>query len=238
MDRLSCSGTSLPNIPLLLLALLSAAVPLPFGAEDPASPGIVVWKPAQLAGSPPTGLTIAGDPQVVDSPFGKALHFDGVADGLFLPGNPLDGLSEFTVEAVFRPDSDGPKEQRFLHLGHPHGDRVLLETRVTGDKHWYLDTFILGGKSGLPLIDPHRLHPTDRWSHVAFVVRNGHLANYIDGVLELEAQIDYTPVTGGESSIGVRLNNESWFKGAIYSIRVTPRALTPDLFTDSIPPTP
>ncbi len=195
-----------------------------------AEPG-VVWMPAQFGDSPPDGLTVSGDPQVVDSPFGKAAHFDGVDDGFFLPVNPLTGLSSFTVEAVFYPDSDGAREQRFFHMGTAYGDRVLLEIRVEDGK-WWLDTFTQGGKGARPLIDPKFKHPADQWQHVAFVVRDGHLANYIDGKLELTAQINYTPVSGGETSIGVRLNRQAWFKGSIYSLRITPEALSPDQFTD------
>lgn len=85
------------------------------------------------------------------------------------------------------------------------------------------------------MIDPKLVHPTDRWYRVAFVVKDGRLSNYVNGVLELEGQVPYTPMKGGTASIGVRLNRQSWFKGAIYSVRITPRALTPGEFTLSKP---
>ena len=201
------------------------------------SPRVIEWKPGEWGASPPAGWRVAGDPKVVDSPFGKAMRFDGAGDGLFFNGNPLEGLSQFTLEAVFYPDSDGPPEQRFVHFGYANGDRVLLETRILGDKQWCLDTFIAGGKAGRPLIDRQRLHPADGWHHVAYVVRDGRLSNYIDGALELTAQADYTPVRGGEASLGVRLNRQSWFKGAIYSVRISTAALGPEMFTNVSPPT-
>lgn len=34
----------------------------------------------------------------------------------------------------------------------------------------------------------------------------------------------------GKTSIGVRLNEQSWFKGTIYKIRISPEALSPNNF--------
>ncbi len=87
-------------------------------------------------------LVISGNPETEISPYGDAICFDGKNDGWFLPVNPLKDLKEFTVEVLFRPDHDGPEEQRFLHIGEIHGDRVLIETRTTSDGKWYLDTYI------------------------------------------------------------------------------------------------
>ena len=63
----------------------------------------------------------------------SAIEFDGVRDALFVGTNPLAGLEAFTIELDFRPDEGGLAEQRFLHLGEANGDRVLFETRLTGD---------------------------------------------------------------------------------------------------------
>jgi len=42
-----------------------------------------------------------------------------------------------------------------------------------------------------------------------------------------------TPIQTGQSSIGVRQNKVSWFKGAIYQLRISPEALSPnDFLTD------
>jgi hypothetical protein len=201
-----------------------------------AGQGIVEWKPGDFAGKLPPGWKVEGNPKVVDSPFGKAMAFDGKADGMFFSSNPVQGLAEFTVEAVFRPDSDGPPEQRFFHMGYPTADRVLLETRVTKDGQWYLDTYVMGGKGGGAMIDPKLVHPADRWSHVALVVKGGHMINYVNGVKQEEGSaVDFTPIQGGEASIGIRLNRQSPFKGAIYSVRITPKGLDPSSFTHSKP---
>src|SRR5690606_21327968 len=59
-------------------------------------------------------VTVEGDPQVIDTPLGKAIEFDGVEDALFLNVHPLAGAATFTWEAIFRPDSDGGAEQRIF----------------------------------------------------------------------------------------------------------------------------
>jgi hypothetical protein len=192
---------------------------------------VTEWKPGQFGNKPPKGTTTTGSPKIVDSPHGKAMAFDGKADGIFLPGNPIEGLTEFTIEAVFRPDSDGPPEQRFVHLGNVQGDRALLETRVTKDGRWYLDTYFMGGGDGNFLIDEKLAHAADRWWHAALVVRGGQMFAYVNGVLELQGKAAAKPIAGGASSMGVRQNKQSWFKGAIYSVRITPKALEPSAFT-------
>jgi hypothetical protein len=57
-----------------------------------------------------------GHPQVIDTPFGKAVQFNGVEDALFVPVHPLAGAETWTWEVIFRPDADGAPAQRFFHL--------------------------------------------------------------------------------------------------------------------------
>jgi hypothetical protein len=54
----------------------------------------------------------------------------------------------------------------------------------------------------------------------------------VNGKKELEGSVIFSPVKGGKTSIGVRQNEVSWFKGAVYSVRFTDNALTPDEFMD------
>ena len=58
----------------------------------------------------------SGHPHVIDSPFGKAVAFNGVDDALFVDVHPLAGASEYTWEVIFKPDADGAQAQRFFHL--------------------------------------------------------------------------------------------------------------------------
>ena len=143
----------------------------------------------------------------------------------------LTGLEKFTVEAILQPKSGGQFEQRFLHFGLVTEDRMLLELRSTEERQWYFDAFIATGQSSLVLIDKEKLHPSDHWQHTAFVIDSGKLTSYVNGVKELEGTTTVTPMKAGQTSIGVRQNKISWFKGSIYSIKVTPEALIPERFT-------
>lgn len=195
--------------------------------------GIVEWRLSVLNDSPSPGETKEGDPKTIDSPFGKAVSFDGAHDGIFLSTNPLESLTRFTVEVFFRPDAKAPQEQRFLHMGDIRTERLLLETRVTEDDQWCLDAFLRSADSSRTLIDRSKLHPTGKWYHVAFVVDNGTMNVYVDGKLELNGEVKFSPMKAGRTSIGVRMNKVSWFKGAIYKVRVTPRCLRPAEFMKS-----
>lgn len=80
------------------------------------------------------------------------------------------------------------------------------------------------------LIDPAQLHPPNEWAHVVLVMDKGHVKNYVNGHLELEGDLNFSPIDSGSTSIGVRLNKIDWFKGAIQKIRITPEALDPEAF--------
>jgi len=168
------------------------------------------------------GLSITGKPKIVKSPYGDAIWFNGIDDGFFLDENPLKGLSGFTIETIIRQDADGPEEQRFLHIGGTDSDRLLLETRTTKENKWYLDTFILCGESKKAVIDPALVHPTGKWYHVVLTLdEKGKMTNYINGKKELDGEVIYKQINSGAMSIGARQNKVSWFKGAIYKIRIS-----------------
>lgn len=40
----------------------------------------------------------------------------------------------------------------------------------------------------------------------------------------------FSPFKAGKTSIGVRMNRKSWFKGALYEVRITPKCLAPTEF--------
>ena len=187
------------------------------------------WILSDLILAKTEGVRIAGNPQIIDCKYGKALLFNGSTDGIFMDQMPLDGLKQFTVEVIFRPESGGNFEQRFFHCGEVNGDRVLLELRAN-PTDWYFDAFITSGDQKKTLIEPKLVHPLDQWYHLAFVIANGKQETYINGIKELESQIEIAPLHGGKTSIGVRLNEQSWFKGAISKIRISPLALSPQKF--------
>lgn len=163
---------------------------------------------------------VLGEPMSREDVGGRAIFFDGVDDGLFVPVNPLAGATAFTVEILFKPDSAGPDEQRFFHLQDERGNRALLETRMI-EGRWALDTFLssVDSKQKRILLDRTKTHPADRWTWVALVYRDGHLTHYIDGVKELDGAVEFPPLAAGRFSLGVRQNKVYWFKGGLREVR-------------------
>jgi len=190
--------------------------------------GVILWEMSDLIASD-SSVRIVGNPKIIEYKKDKALEFNGLNDGIFLDRLPISGMSEFTLEAIFRPESGGNFEQRFFHSGEIRGDRVLLEIRSTATG-WYFDAFVQSGTQKMTLIEPRFLHPLDQWTHVAYVVDQGKLSTYVNGQKELEGAITFSPVQTGKTSVGVRLNEQSWFKGAISQIRISPQALKPQEF--------
>jgi hypothetical protein len=188
----------------------------------------IVWVFDGLSaiGGHPT--VIVGSPRVIETPSGKVVAFDGAGDGLIVNHHPLAGAARFTVEVVFRPDAGGLKEQRFLHLQEDgNEDRILVETRLTGDGRWFLDTYVKSHETSQTLYAeafPHSLGP---WYHAALVFDGSEMRHYVNGAPELSAPIAFYPPGSGRTSIGVRLNRVSWFRGAIRLARFTPEALPP-----------
>ncbi|MFL6208677.1 MAG: LamG domain-containing protein [Pyrinomonadaceae bacterium] len=190
----------------------------------------VTWKISNLKSIDGHVPTVLGAPQLIKAPGGKALLFDGTDDGLLVEANPIAGAQSFTVEAFFRPDPEGNKEQRWFHIQEATGDnRVLLEVRLVGDE-WFLDTFIKQGEHRLTLYAEHFKHPLGRWYHVALVFDGAEMRHYVDGQEELSGPLTIAPLTNGSVAIGMRMNRVQWFKGAIRAARFTPRALTPQKF--------
>jgi hypothetical protein len=187
------------------------------------------WILSDLISKNRNGIQIKGKPVIIKCKYGKAVEFNGFTDGVFLDSMPLRGMSEFTVEAIVRPDSGGNFEQRMFHTGEINGDRVLLETRSV-QNGWYYDAFIKSGVQQKTMVDSNLVHPFNQWYTLAFVIAHGKIETYINGQKELESNIAILPILGEKTSIGVRQNEKSWFKGAIYKIRISPEALKPDQF--------
>ena len=73
-------------------------------------------------------------------------------------------------------------------------------------------------------------HTLGPWYHGAIVVADGMFRHYINGELELETEISFTALGRGQTSIGVRHNRVSWYRGAIRTARFSSRPLAPDEF--------
>jgi hypothetical protein len=206
------------------------------GAKEGNAPEQETWtfdRTSDLGGHP---ATVIGHPQVIDSPFGKAVEFNGKDDALFVDVHPLAGVTAFTWEVIFRPDADGAPEQRFFHLqeqdpktGEDIGNRMLFETRIV-DGQWCLDSFAVTGEHRLTLLNRELLHPLGKWYRVAAVYDGKTFSNYVDGELQGSGALQLGPQLAGHSSVGVRINKVDYFKGAILMARMTRRALKPEGF--------
>lgn len=172
--------------------------------------------------------TVLGSPQIAPEAGEPVLVFDGKDDGLILPQNPLAGLRAFTVEIFLRPDADGQIEQRFFHTQDHEGRRALLELRLDATRSsWVLDTFLFAANTQKrTLIEREKTHPAGEWHWVALVYDGKTMAHCVDGVREASGNVEFPPMSDGETSVGARLNRAYWFKGAMRAIRITPRALT------------
>lgn len=195
----------------------------------------IVWKFDRLHDIGGVATHVEGHPQIISTPAGKAVAFNGVDDALFIDQHPLAGAKTFTEEAIIRPDG-GAFEQRWMHLaevdpatGKDSGTRFLFEIRVVRDR-WYLDAFTTGSGYNKTLAVPEKTFPVGPWYAVEQTYDGKMYRSYVNGVLQAEAPIDFKPQGPGHASVGVRINHVNYFHGAILEARFTPRALTPKRF--------
>jgi beta-xylosidase len=183
----------------------------------------VVWHLDNLQRIGGHAVTLVGQPRVVSDASGSSIEFNGSTDGLVLDANPIEGLEQFTIEITFQPAADGTLEQRFLHIEEPEtANRALIELRMLPGARWSLDTYLRSGESALTLLDWRNTHPASAW-HVATLVYDGRtMAHYVNGIRESSGEVSLKPLLAGRTSIGVRQNRVSWFKGRIKSIRFSP----------------
>ena len=192
------------------------------GAVATRDPMPTVWILDRLDGVGGYSTRILGAPQAEAG----ALVFDGEDDGIILPTNPLAHLQAFTIQLLFRPAANGPREQRFFHVEDTEGWRALLELRVE-ESQWWLDTF-LGSRevgAGRVLIDAERKHATDRYYWAALRYDGETMTAFVDGLEEAQGRVRWGPMGEGQTSLGVRLNRVSWYRGAIRRVEISPVAL-------------
>jgi hypothetical protein len=202
-----------------------------------------VWKFNNL--SRIGGLTpkVEGAPQLVDSPVGKAVQFNGTDTALFFAGRPLVGAKAFTIEAIFRPEG-GEFQQRWMHIAETDpatgldansggtadpNPRFMFEIRVVKDQ-WYLDAFVQSKAGSKALAFPEKLHAIGPWYAVQQTYDGKTYRAYVNGVLEGEGDVAFTPHGAGHVMVGVRMNHVNWFKGSVAQARFSTRALRPSEF--------
>jgi len=202
----------------LFVAMLARAGDVPVPA---------IWRLDDLAALGGAKTEIWGAPALVKEGAGPSVRFDGNSDGVIVPLIPISTWKAFTIEIYFSVDADGQPEQRFLHLQDEKGRRVLIELRLLPEGQWCLDTFLYSDAGHrLTLIDRTKAHPVGRWHWAALSYADGRMTHFVDGVKECEGAIQFEPMSAtGRTSLGVRQNKVSWFKGAIREVRFTPEAL-------------
>lgn len=194
-------------------------------------PGATRWVFDRLSNIGGVDTMVEGDPILVDSPYGKAVQFDGVDDRLVIGKHPLAGMGQFTFQALFRPDG-GAFAQRWFHLNEedstpgaaPSVTRILFEIRVK-DGAWSLDAFATGQGYKQTLLFLDKTYPIGPWYWVAQSYDGKTYRSFVNGELQGEADIAFAPQGPGRSSIGARMNKVDYFKGAIREARFAPRAL-------------
>lgn len=197
-------------------------------------PGATRWVFDRLSNIGGVDTMVEGDPILVDSPYGKAVQFDGVDDRLVIGKHPLAGMGQFTFQALFRPDG-GAFAQRWFHLNEedstpgaaPSVTRILFEIRVK-DGAWSLDAFATGQGYKQTLLFLDKTYPIGPWYWVAQSYDGKTYRSFVNGELQGEADIAFAPQGPGRSSIGARMNKVDYFKGAIREARFTPRGLAAD----------
>jgi hypothetical protein len=197
------------------------------------------------------GVTTVGAPKVIDTPVGKAVHFEGSGpikgadgghaegDALFVNTAPLAGDATYTFEVVFRPSSTGAKAQRFFHQQDKDSQsRRMFEMRIVDGK-WCLDTVGIdtgraagadpqgsAAQHGVTMVcDAAHLHPLDRWYAVAATYDGKMLRGYVNGELQGEVAATLTPLPAGTTSIGTRIDKRDFFTGDVYSARFSSNVL-------------
>jgi Concanavalin A-like lectin/glucanases superfamily len=207
-----------------------------------ASPRKQVWKFNSLRKIGGHSAHAYGAPQSIKSPLGAAVLFDGQDDVLFVDNHPLAGAATFTTELIFRPDG-GAFEQRLLHLESDESPpaapgkgttRMLVEIRIV-ESSWYLDAFMVGPGYRATMMVPDKVFPIGHWYHAAATYDGQFFRSYVNGELQMEMATPFKPQGAGRTSVGARMNQVTYFKGAIHQARFTHEALPAKAFSRRLP---
>ena len=205
-------------------------------SQTPSKQQATVWRFDNLVAIGGHATHVLGHPYLIDSPYGKAVEFNGNDDALFVDEHPLAGATAYTWEVIFRPDADGAEAQRFFHLseidpatGKDTDNRMLFEIRIAKGQ-WCLDSFAESHGARRTLLNCDDLHPLGRWYRVTAVYDGKTLRNYVGDEMQVEGELHMAPQGAGHASIGTRIDRRDFFKGAVFEARFTPRALEPEEF--------
>src|SRR5438552_10429813 len=111
-------------LPLIVIAYV---ITMAAGRATQNAPRQITWTFDRLDAIGGLPVKVDGGPNVIETPLGKAIEFDGVDDSIYIDQHPLAGEEQFTFEAIFRPDG-GAAEQRWFHLAERNPATVELVT--------------------------------------------------------------------------------------------------------------
>lgn len=204
----------------------------------------VVWNIDNLTSISGNQVISFGNPKIITTELGNALEFNATAvtapgtnagDRIQIKGNPLGtSNSEFTIEMIFKPYTTATDfAPRIFHICRPDsmsGPRVMT-MEIRSKSVWTTD-FYIKSVTGSGIMGT-TTYPTNQWMHMAMTYKNGVVKGYVNGVLDVT--YSGTMFTGmpptAEVSLGGRMNNVNYFKGAIRKLIFTPTALNPSEFT-------
>ena len=229
--RFSCLGLACLALEIGLL--------LTFGGGQVAAQ--TTWQVNNLTNIGGHAVTVFGQPRVIATSHGAAIQFNGSNTGLVVSNNPLAGMTNFTVELIFKPyplTVAKAREPRIVHVqsGKPPDHRLTLEARVTTNSAphtFHLDTFLRFGDGDYrhTLFNQDHSHPVGAWAHLAVTYDGTNFCNYFNGQLELRSALKGMSFTNtGATWIGQRANDTGYFEGAVLALRFTPRAIATNDF--------
>lgn len=207
-------------------------------ASEPDSTFFEVWELNSLVKIGGHSVEVFGNPQIVNTDHGKAIKFNGIDDRLLVDNNPIGDSKEFTIEIIFKPDTayNISRAPRFIHFQDPNDSlekRVMIELRVTQQKEWYLDGYMLTDAGDLPLTKKTLTHPVNEWAHAAVTYKNNTFKTFVNGIEELSGSVTFTEKLInkiGKVSIGGRMDKRNYYFGLIKTLKITRRALDPKEF--------
>jgi hypothetical protein len=216
---------------LVLFFVLAISTIFSFAGND-----AVVWNMDNLTSIGGYTVTTYGNPKVIYTPNGNAIEFDGINSRIQVAGYPLGTATNFTIEVIFNPyNSETSVMPRILHVEETAmsaNKRITVECRFDGNGNWYGDTFLKDPTSNLTLSNASKIHMTDQWTHIALTYDGTTMKQYVNGVEELSGSVAFGGVLSiAQVSLGGRMNNVNYLKGAIRKVIFTPTALAAAQFT-------
>jgi len=175
-------------------------------------------------------ISAIDSPTVTSSSPGTVVCFDGSNDGLLSPGNPIAGLSRFTLQLLLRPVGDDANP-RILHIQSPvsAARRLMMELRTNGAGQFHGYARFSWNTLAVALQDTQALHDLGQWTWFAVSYDGRTMRLFMNGVEEANGTSDlaFGPMDDGPMSLGMRQSANYFFHGCLGRLIVSDVALDP-----------